>query len=118
MTGRASRSALELMEEALAHLQLALEYSSEDLSNQLTVDAVCLRLSVGIETLSHLDDETRTRLFGDVWALMWATRNRIAHGYITVDSSIIEATITQDIPDVISRIEGELVPFSDERRVR
>lgn len=39
---------------------------------------------------------------------MWATRNRIAHGYAHVDLTIIRATVEQDLPGVETALNAEL----------
>lgn len=42
---------------------------------------------------------------------MWATRNRIAHGYTFIDRDTIAATIDNDLPDfeaTIRRLLGAL----------
>jgi uncharacterized protein with HEPN domain len=69
-------------------------------------DAVSLRLAAAIESLAQCSDDVRARLFGDDWPLMWATRNRIAHGYAFIDFSIIRATVEDDLPE-LERVIGE-----------
>lgn len=39
---------------------------------------------------------------------MWAMRNRIAHGYLLVDSDIVRQTIEIDLPDIVRVITREL----------
>lgn len=39
---------------------------------------------------------------------MWGMRNRIAHGYLLVDSSIIRQTVNHDIPGIVVRISHYL----------
>ena len=56
-----------VLEEALAHFEVVAEYGSGDLADQKTVDAICMRLSAGIEALSALSAADREALFGDVW---------------------------------------------------
>lgn len=48
------------------------------------------------------------RMFGEDWVLMWATRNRIAHGYAFVDLSIIQSTVAEDLPLFEARLQREL----------
>jgi hypothetical protein len=64
-----------VLQEALAHFEVVAEYGSGDLSDQKTIDAICMRLSAGIEALSGLSDADRDTLFGDVWTQMWGMRN-------------------------------------------
>ncbi len=103
-----SRSTQELLREALVHLELATKYASDEDLDQLVIDAVCMRLSAGIEVLARLDFQVRTKLFGDNWQFMWGMRNRIAHGYLLVDSDIVSQTIEVDLPDIVRMIGREL----------
>ena len=66
-----------------------------------------MRLSAAIEVLASLDPDVRERCFGDDWALMWGMRNRIAHGYLLVDSEIIQQTISDDVPLIVRRLTVE-----------
>ena len=66
-----SRSTQELLREALVHLEMAGNYAEGDGLEQLVIDAICMRLSAGIEVLARLDPGVRARLFGDNWQLMW-----------------------------------------------
>jgi len=67
-----------------------------------------MRLSAGIEALAALDPTTREEIFAEAWPLMWGMRNRIAHGYLLVDASIIRQTVTHDVPSIMSRISLRL----------
>lgn len=103
-----SRSTPELLREALLHLKLASQYAGVGELDQLVIDAICMRLSAGIEVLARLDPDARSRLFGDNWQIMWGMRNRIAHGYLMVDSDIVHQTIEIDLPDIVRVIALEL----------
>jgi len=46
--------------------------------------------------------------FGDEWKIMWATRNRIAHGYAYIDLMIIQATVEQDLPEFEKKLRATL----------
>ena len=39
---------------------------------------------------------------------MWGMRNRIAHGYLLVDPTVIRATLTHDVPTIVRRIRRTL----------
>jgi uncharacterized protein with HEPN domain len=90
-----------VLEEALAHFEVVAEYDSGDLADQKTVDAICMRLSAGIEALSALSAADREALFGDVWNQKWGMRNRIAHGYLLVEPAIVRSTVDRDLPMMI-----------------
>ena len=81
-------------------------YASRDLTDQLVIDAICLRLSAGLEVLSGLDTETLTELFGDAWPLMWGMRNRIAHGYLLVEPAIVRSTVDRDLPVMVEAVRA------------
>ena len=100
-----SRQTKEILHDALTHLLTAQAYADHDLEEQLVIDAICLRLSAGIEVLEKLDSDVLSELFGDDWSLMWGMRNRIAHGYLLVDAAIIGQTLVNDVPVIISRIQ-------------
>ena len=84
---------------------LAQEHGKRILTDQLTVDAISLRIMAGIEAINDLDPQMRDVLVGDVWRDMRAMRNRIAHAYDTIDAALVEATIQQDVPLLLARID-------------
>lgn len=102
-----SREPQEILRDALLHFEMLQSYASRDLEDQLVIDAICMRLSAGIEVLATLSLSDRERLFGEVWPLMWGMRNRIAHGYLLVNPAIIRQTIEHDIPVIMSAITAE-----------
>ncbi|MCL2736556.1 MAG: DUF86 domain-containing protein [Propionibacteriaceae bacterium] len=103
-----SRPPEEILTDALAHLDTLQTYAKRDLDDQVVIDAVCMRLSAAIETLAALPPALREQLFGTNWPLMWGMRNRIAHGYMLVDTDIVRKTVQQDIPTIIKRIRSGL----------
>jgi uncharacterized protein with HEPN domain len=103
-----SRTPDEILRDALAHFETMLAYAEHDLDDQLVIDAICMRLSAGIEALATLEMNVRDRLFGADWPLMWGMRNRIAHGYLLVDTAIVRQTLAQDIPKIIDRIQDRI----------
>lgn len=90
--------------EALVHLALANTYAGIKDLDQLIIDAICSRLSAGIEVLARLDSPLRIRLLGDNWQFRWGMRDRIAHSNLLVDSDIVRRTIEVDLPDDIQVI--------------
>lgn len=103
-----SRQPSEILSDALAHFDHLHAHAQHDLEDQLVIDAICMRLSAGIEVLATLPAEVRDRMFGAQWQLIWGMRNRIAHGYLLVDADIIRMTVTQDVADIVTRITTEL----------
>lgn len=103
------------MTEALFHLRQARRYRRSPV-NDMTVDAMAMRLSAAIDTLSRLDSQLVTQLFGDDWDLMRRMRNRIAHGYILIDPDVVCRTIDTDLPEIIADLE-EWLDAQQEHRV-
>lgn len=102
------RTTAEILGDALHHLRLVSRYATRDLDDQVTIDAICMRLSAAIETLERLEPDSRRALFGSDWSAMWGMRNRIAHGYMLVNGDVIRATVREDVPVLIGSIEAHL----------
>ena len=102
------RLAKQMLQEALAHFEGVAEYGEGDLTDHKTVDAICMRLSAGVEALSGLAAVEREVLFGEVWNQMWGMRNRIAHGYLLVEPAIVASTLERDVPLVIDILKSAI----------
>jgi len=95
-----SRSDVELVGDALDHIEVLKRHLNRgDLADETVADAVSLRLAAAIEAVAATTVEFRNETFGDEWKLIWATRNRIAHGYAYIDLTLIRNTIEQDLPE-------------------
>lgn len=108
MSARRRRSAADLLSEALTHLQLAQQHGTGDLTSQLVIDAVSLRLAAAIDALSALPEEVLDEHFGSIWVSLKGMRNRIVHGYLLVDPRIVSRTVERDVPDLIARVAAAL----------
>ena len=97
-----------MLQEAMAHFEVVSDYGSGDLSDQKTIDAICMRLSAGIEALAGLSAHDREALFGDVWSQMWGMRNRIAHGYLLVEPAIVRSTVDRDLPVMVEAVRAAI----------
>ena len=58
--------------------------------------------------LARLDLHVRNTLFGNDWQFMSGMRNRIAHGYLLVNSDIVHQTVRADLPDIVRIVRREL----------
>lgn len=105
---RGNRTTQELIAEALEHFDRAVEYSKRDLSDQLTLDAIAMRLSAGIDALTRVEDGVLTSILGDQWPKMRGMRNRMAHGYAFVNSVIIVKTVESNLPPVVDILREQL----------
>ena len=113
-----SRSDEEHVRDALDHLSVLDRHRRRgDLADETIADAVSLRLAAAIEAISATSEAYRARVFGAEWKIIWATRNRIAHGYAYVDLDLIRSTVEQDLPEFTSKLRGSLTaldPSSNE----
>ncbi|WNM26406.1 DUF86 domain-containing protein [Demequina capsici] len=95
-----SREPHERLADALLHFDRATAYGANGVATELEIDAICMRLASGLESLSRLPEEIRTELFGSTWAAMWGMRNRIAHTYAQVEAPVVIATLEEDRPHI------------------
>ena len=98
----------DLLRDALAHFEVMDRYAAQDTNDQLVIDAICMRLSAGLDVLADLDAQIRAELFAGQWSLMWGMRNRIAHGYLLVDPAIVRQTIDHDMVSIVASIRQAL----------
>jgi uncharacterized protein with HEPN domain len=103
-----SRTTVKILQDALAHFEIMQGHTKQDIYERLVIDAACMRLAAGIEALAALDPATREEIFDEVWPLTWGMPNRIAHGYLLVDATIIRQTLVHDVPSIMSRIRLRL----------
>ncbi|WP_282946407.1 HepT-like ribonuclease domain-containing protein [Cellulomonas endometrii] len=83
-----------LVEEALEHLgrvraHLALVSYHPDLA----LDAVCLRLAAALDCVGRLPPDLRDAACDGAWPVVRGMRNRIVHGYSTVDPVMVLRTL-------------------------
>jgi len=58
------------------------------------------------EAASRLSEETRAASRQVPWHEIVALRNRLVHGYFSVDHDILWTVIQDDIPELIAALEG------------
>lgn len=107
-----SRTDEELVRDALEHLDVLSQHLMlGSIEEPLISDAVCMRLSSAIESISQSSNSFREKYFTENWHLMKATRNLISHGYLFVDQEIIRLTIEEDVPQFESILRKALTEF-------
>lgn len=79
-----------------------------DLADETVADAVSLRLAAASEAISETSFDFRSAVFGNEWKAIWATRNRIAHGYAYIDLAIIRSTVEYDLPGFEQRLRHSI----------
>lgn len=107
-----SRTDKELIRDALEHIEILKTHLERgSIEEVLIADAVNMRLSAAIESLSQASPEFRERYFASDWKLMKATRNRISHGYSFVNQSLIQLTIVNRLPALEEQLRTALTEF-------
>lgn len=102
------RTELEILRTAAWHFTYALRYSKGDVFSDIVIDAISMRLFAGLDALWQLQESVRCEMFGESAHQMRGMRNRIAHGYGTVDAEIIRDTIAVDVPALLSTINARM----------
>jgi uncharacterized protein with HEPN domain len=103
---------LEAAEEALS---FARGRSREDLDSdrQFTLSVVkCLEI-VG-EAASNVSQETAQELAQVPWRAIISMRNRLIHGYFTINLAIVWQTISEDLPVLVTLLRSIAEPQSAE----
>jgi len=103
-----SRTTRERLADATLHLDAAIAYAADGTFDEKTIDAICMRISAGIEALHALSPSRRNQIFGDQWPAMWGMRNRIAHTYSRIEVAVVIATVRDDLPEIRARIRAYL----------
>jgi uncharacterized protein with HEPN domain len=113
-----TRTDAEHLDNAREHLRiLHAHMERSDLADDTVFDAVCMRLSAAIESISAINQPARDRAFGSTWPAIASVRNRIAHGYTYVDREIIDNTVAHDLDDLergLDRLAEELDRAGDQ----
>ena len=82
------------------------------LAREITFDAVCLNLVRVGEGANFLTDRTKAQLPSIPWPDVVMMRNRIAHGYKSLDEQIIRRTAVESVPELAQAIRDAIGPAS------
>jgi uncharacterized protein with HEPN domain len=77
-------------------------------ANTLLQDAVIRRLEVMGEAANQLPELVKSRFPAVEWRVITAMRNRLIHGYFSVDVAIVWNTVEQDLPTLETEIRAIL----------
>ena len=75
------------------------------LADMMRRDAVALSLLVIGETAARLADATKAKSPEVPWAAIVSVRNRLAHGYETVDHRLVLQIVRQDLDGLRTAVE-------------
>jgi uncharacterized protein with HEPN domain len=77
-----------------------------DLDRERMLELALVRLvQIVGEAASRISDTTRTKCPSIPWPQIIGMRNRLVHGYETVDLNVLWDTIADDLPPLITELE-------------
>lgn len=98
-----------MLQAARNAVQLAQGRSREDLDSDMTLGLSLWKLLEIIgEAAGRVTTDLRAAHPHIPWQLAADTRNRLTHGYDTVDYAVIWSTVTNDLPALIPSLEAVL----------
>lgn len=98
---------LHMIEEAENVASFIAGRSREDLDqDRMLFHALVRAIEVMGEAASKVSSETRAASPDVPWKTIVAMRNRLIHGYATIDPAVVWATATSDIPSVLPALRA------------
>ena len=99
-----------LLKDMADHARMAVTAAAgkarQDLDEDPVLAAALERfIEVVGEAASRVSDETRLRIPGVPWVEIIGMRNRLVHGYASVDHDIVWAVVTSDLPELLRHLE-------------
>ncbi len=86
----------------------------DDLDNDRMLELALVRLMEIIgEAAGRITPETRAKLPNIPWSDVVAMRNRLIHGYDSIDHDILWDTIDHDLPSLQEAIDGLIRQLSE-----
>jgi len=76
------------------------------LKSGLTYDATLRNLELIGEAATHIPNDVRTSHPEIPWRMIIATRNRLIHGYLGIDTDTIWSIIKDDLPELLLMLEA------------
>ncbi len=111
MTGR---DCWEYVEDLARYMNFALQFTEdmdfdEFANDPKTVIAVTKCIEVVGEATKHIPDSFKTKYQEIPWRDMAGMRDKLVHGYFTVDLEIVWHTVTDEFPQILPLIEKALI---------
>lgn len=110
MSRRDDRVSMQQMRD---HAQEAVTMGSGKTRDDLAADrklqlALTRLIEIVGEAASRVSQETRLCHPDVPWAAIISMRNRLIHGYDTVDLAVLQSTVSDDLPPLTARLESIL----------
>lgn len=112
------RKASEYLKDILNSARLCEEFLAGLTYEQFVTDirtqyAVVRALEIVGEATKNLSMELRNSNSDVPWKLMTGMRDRLIHGYIDIDLTLVWNTVTKELPEVVPKIESVLKNMRD-----
>ena len=106
-----SISLRQMLDHAREAAQIAKEHSRSELDSDRMLGLATLQLLLILgESASRVSSAGRQQHLEIPWGQIIALRNRLIHGYDTIDFDILWKIITCDLPPLIAALESAIVP--------
>jgi uncharacterized protein with HEPN domain len=107
LAGRDDDRLAHMLAAARRAVSLTADRARHDLDDD---DVLAFALTHLLEILGEaakgVSSETKERYPGLQWSQMAATRDRLVHGYFSVDLDIVWQIVRQDLPPVVTALEA------------
>ena len=88
-----------ILRTAIHHCDVAIAYGEDqETRSDALADAAGLRIVAVYENIAKLPESIQGEILGEDIHALRGMRNRIVHGYETVDSFLLRNTLTSDVP--------------------
>lgn len=106
------------MRQMLDHAREAIQFTAgkslDDVLNDRLLGLALVRLTEILgEAANRVPPETRARYPRVQWRQAIATRNRVIHGYDTIDLKVVYEVIQHNLPPLVAELERILEPGED-----
>jgi uncharacterized protein with HEPN domain len=100
-----------MLDHAREAVQMVQGKTRVDLEGHRMLELALVRLiEVVGEAAARVSEETQRRHGAIPWRAIVGTRNRLVHGYDTVDLDVLWQTVEEDLPLLIVELEKVLTP--------
>lgn len=85
----------------------------EFVTDEKTVDAVLRNLEILGEASKLISEDAREHALEIPWSEMAGMRDKLIHGYATIDLDIVWQTVTEEVPQLRSKLDELFVELDD-----
>ena len=99
------------LDEMIRCAETALGYTQgmefpDFLANRLVYDATVRNIELIGEAASHIPDSVREAQPDIEWRMVIATRNRLIHGYSSIDDRILWSILRDSLPGLLEKLRA------------